>query len=393
MAERRSESRVSPRRVLAALAAIIIVGIVFAPPSPVESGGLLTTFASDPTGARGFHEAVRRLGWTTTRVLEPLDAPLDTAAIYVILRPPIDLTSREASAVLDAVRRGAGLLLVPGFHSTIMDSLGLRRSTPAMGPLLPVNDAVWDSLGAAATPRWPTMTVELTDSAPDSVAVLLAARRFGAPRDSSSAVVLGVPVGRGRVAVLAHGAVLANALFRDDANAELPIRLLEWLAPGRRPNVVFPEYHQGHGRHASVAAAIRRAMVSTPPGRVLLHLLAAGAILLLAIGIRPIAPRSLARIERRSPLEHIGALAQAYEQIGATRTAVRRLTRGLRRRHPIGSLRTASDEEYLISLAARHPAAAADVDVVKASLAVRQPSDRFREAGAAIAHIERVLRT
>jgi hypothetical protein len=169
--------------------------------------------------------------------------------------------------------------------------------------------------------------------------------------------------------------------------------LLELLAPGEHPPVVFAEYHQGFGRHASVTRAVRRALSGTPSGRALLHLLAAGAILLLAISVRPIAPPDRARIERRSPIEHVGALARAYAQVGATRTASRRLIRGLRRRHPIGTYRSATDEEYLSSVAARYPALARDIELLVVATSEPQTPERFRDVGIAVATIERTLST
>ena len=392
MAERAGSSRITPRRVLTLLVALLVVGIVISPAAESESGGVLTTFASDPGGARGLYETVRRLGWPTTQSLDRFAAPLDTNAIYAILRPPVDLTSLEASAILDAVRGGAGLLLVPRFSTTLMDSLGLER-TFVTGTLRPLDAEAWDSLGIRPSLQWPDYAVEMTDSAPSGLESFLAGRMPGAPNDSVSFVALRGAVGRGRVVVLADGAILANGMLRSGDNARLPVRMLEWLAPGERPTVVFAEYHQGHGLHASPVAAVRRELISTPVGRVVTHLLVAGGILLLAVGIRPVLPRARARVERRSPLEHISALAQAYEQIGATRTAVRRLIRGLRRRHPIGSLRSAPDAEYLTTLAARHPAVAAEVDLLKAALDEQPSPERLRDAGAAIASIERILRT
>jgi hypothetical protein len=157
--------------------------------------------------------------------------------------------------------------------------------------------------------------------------------------------------------------------------------------------MVFAEYHQGHGMHPSVMKTIQRELAYTPAGRMVIHLLIATALLLLAMGIRPIAPRPQMRGERRSPLEHVGALAQAYGQVNATRTGLRRLIRGLRRRHPIGTLRSATDDEYLTSVAARHPAVAPDVDMLRSMLTERPDPERFQTAGTAIAHIERTLST
>jgi hypothetical protein len=326
-------------------------------------------------------------------LLDRFEAPLDSNAIYVILRPPVDLTSGEVSAVLDAVRRGAGLFLVPGFGSPFLDSLGLKLSAaPPLG-IIARNAEAWDTLGGLApSPRWPTVLFRTTDETPDSIVVLLEVRSR-VEADSTYPVVLGVPMERGRIVMMSHGGLLANLHLRDAENAVLPVRMLEWVAPGRRPPLIFAEYHQGHGSHASVMGAVRRELFTTPVGRSVVHLLLAAGVLLLAVGVRPIAPRPRITTDRRSPLEHVGALAQAYGQVNATRTALRRLIRGLRRRHPIGTLRSASDAEYLSSLAGRHPSVAGDVDVLLNLIHDTPAPDRFEAAGAAIANIERTLST
>ncbi len=384
----------TPRRVVAAFLVVVVVGAILTPNTNPESAGRLTTFASDPGGSRGFHEVARRLGWPVTRQLTPLYAPLDSSAIYVVLQPPVDVTSLETSALLNAVRAGAGLLLVPGRASAIIDSLGLKAVHTSLGPHEIVRRSAWDSLGVRPTTSWPFAVIELTDSAPPDAVTLLATRRLRSNFViDTQALVLGVPLGKGRIAILADGDILENADLRDETTAVLPIRLLEWLAPGRRPPVVFTEYHQGYGRHPSVTRSIRTAVFQTAPGRAVVQLLAAGAVLLLVHGIRPISPRPRARVERRSPIEHVGALAHAYAQVNATRTATRRLVHGLRRRHPIGTLRAASDEEYLASLTARYPAVARQVELLLSAMATSQSPERFRDAGAAVVHIERTLST
>jgi hypothetical protein len=373
--------------------AVLILGILFSPATNPESRGRLTTFAADPAGTRGLYETAARLGWPVSRRIDRMQMPLDTSAIYVLLRPAVELTSSEAAALFDAVRKGAGLLLVPEQGSALTDSLGVKVSDRSFTPYPPANPAQWDSLDAIPSIRWPYSVFELSDSTPDSAVVILAAREFDGFAIDSAPVVLGVPLGRGRIVMIADGTVVSNVVFREGFNGVLPIRLLEWLAPGRRPEVIFAEFHQGYGRHPSVTRAIRNVLVKTPPGRVLFQLLVASAVLLLAVGIRPIAPRSRARLERRSPIEHVDALAHAYAQVGATRTATRRLVHGLRRRHPIGTLRQATDAEYLTSLAARHPTIAPQVELLATASTRAGTADDLREAGVAVAHIERILTT
>src|SRR5918992_1658926 len=122
MAEPGARSPFTPGRVLAAFAIVVVGGVLLTPPANPESGGRLTTFASDGGGTRGFFETLRRLGWHPTRAIEPFAPPLDSGALYMLLDPVVPLTSGEVTALLDAVRAGAGLI-VAGGQSAIHDSL------------------------------------------------------------------------------------------------------------------------------------------------------------------------------------------------------------------------------------------------------------------------------
>ena len=392
MAEGRRLAWATPRRVFALSALVIVGGVLLAPQPESDMSERLTTNGNAPGQARGFHEAVRRLGWPVERLETPFRAPLDSGKIYALLDIFVPVTASEAAAILAAVRSGAGLLMLETCCSAILDSLQIDFTEGYADSVVRVDTAAWDSLGVVDRRRL-GMETFATDSTPHSVVTFLAARRRVV--DSSwtepEPIALGVPFGRGRIVLVSGRWAVRNADFRRDRRALFAVRMLEWIAPGRRPPIVFAEYHLGFGRHPSVMRGVRRALVETPPGRVLLQLLAAGAILLLAVAIRPIPPLGRARIERRSPIEHIGALARAYAQVGATRTATRRLIRGLRRRHPIGTYRSATDEEYLSSLAARHPALADDVQLLIAAAGEPLPADRFRDVGDAVATIDRTL--
>ena len=100
-------------------------------------------------------------------------------------------------------------------------------------------------------------------------------------------------------------------------------------------------------------------------------------------------PRTV--VERRSPLEHVGALSRAYEQARASRTAARRLARGVSRRHAHGAWRRADDEEFLRSIATRHPRLAPEVERVIAATRQSVTPAELVQVGRAIEVIERTL--
>ncbi len=413
---------VSPKIVLPVLGALLVVTLLLTPTPNVgrEGDARLTTHSTASQGARAFHDVAQRLGWRVQRRTLPLRAPLDTGATYAILAPPLQLTAMEVHAVLDAVRRGATLLFVATSGSALADSLHLKPSILGGQMQIPAEDtaAACDSVSDGGIIQWPGQDVYLLSLVRQGPRSLMADTTFisirrGPPPTSGGAdsirfdgtnrqsagrfpAALGFSLGRGRVVALSDPDLLRNDVIRTCRwNAGVQsIAMLHWLDPTHRRPIVFDEYHQGFGTHASVVRAVRHVLLHTPPGRMLAQLLGALAVLIVAVGVRALAPLPRVRFERRSPLEHVGALSRAYEQVGASRLATRRLVRGLRRRYASGQPpagRWESDEDFLRSAASRFPTLAPDVALLLDALAQPLPPDRFLDAGRAIVHIERTL--
>jgi len=178
------------------------------------------------------------------------------------------------------------------------------------------------------------------------------------------------------------------------------VRMFEYLrgpeGPSARTTLVFDEYHQGNGVRPGTTRAITRYLSNTSSGKALAQLGVAGIVLLLALGPRALAPRDPERIERRSPLEHVDALARAYWQVHATRTATRRLLRGVRRRteHRFGGARRdLADEDFLAWVHERIPARRDDITLVTNALTAQMPRKDFTRVGEALRRIEHDLLT
>jgi hypothetical protein len=113
---------------------------------------------------------------------------------------------------------------------------------------------------------------------------------------------------------------------------------------------------------------------------------------------RIIAPRDAPRIERRSPLEHIDALARAYAQVGATRTATQRLVRGLRRRlaggtsGTVGERASLTDDQFLQRARDAAPTIGESVALVQRALAAPLSPRDFAAVGVALGTIETALK-
>jgi hypothetical protein len=362
------------------LALLLLMAVLREPASSPSSAWRLTSYAADPNGARGLYEVAGKLGWKTSRRLTGFREPLDSSALYVVLDPVVELTAGEVGQLLDAVRRGAGLIVVPNRFSPIADSLPVWTSGggSAFAGIFPVVDTSYRTPSdkvVAASHIWPRATLRARGPIPSDKVVFLAARRICSkeadtdPEDRGCVdpVVLGIPFDKGRIVAIADPTFLRNDVLRHGRTVVLAIRAMEWALPDSASQVVFDEYHHGFGKHASMFGAIGRFLGSTPPGLVLLQLAIAGLLLMAALGQRPLLPVNRERIERRSALEHVDALALAYEGAQATRTAARRIVRGLRRRHPIGSSAALSTEDYLTLLRARRPQLAGDAQLLAAS--------------------------
>jgi hypothetical protein len=405
MRERRPERWLRPRYIFPLLALAVLATVVFSPSGELGAGSAqLTTHSSGTFGARGIYETVARLGWRVERRRAPFRAPVSQRNTYLVLQPPMPLSATEVSVLLDAVRAGANAIVVPASGTPLADSLGIRQSPMSVYRLeiLSGSDAprAADHASAAiARTAIPLGTFSRSlrpaprseaDTAPSfpANAMTLVRVRHG---EGTRPAVMGLPLGRGRIIALADPDFMRNFAVRNHDAGIFTVRILEWLDPTRQRPLVFDEYHQGFGVYQSMPTTIRHALVSTPPGRVLLQLVAAGLLLLLVYGVRPIAPLPRHSIERRSPLEHVGALARAYEQMAATRLATKRLVRGLRRRHPLGATGTLDDDGYLSLVSSRKAELASDVDILRASLARPLPANEWVAVGRAIDHIERTI--
>ena len=408
-----------PRNILPVLAVVLIIAVLWTPEaSQLDTDNRLTTYSTSPRAAEGIYEIATRLGWPARRLRTPLVGPLDSNAVYAVLSPIIRLTPPESHALVDAVRRGAGLVYIVSDTGAVEDSLHVIRSdtgysaTPARGAITGAcpkqrmqTTITWFQNGVhlyrllahGAMPADTVVFLTVDESTPNVLS----------PVHAPAAA--GFPLGRGRVVVLSDPDLLRNDVVRVctwDVGRRM-VAALDWVSQGRRPPLIFDEYHQGFGVQPSSWRAADEFLTETAVGRGIAQGLVAGLVLLLALGVRPIAPRDVPRIERRSPLEHVDALARAYERIGATRIAARRLAAGLRRRHGRGawSVRAAgsgasagagtgandADERFLAGVVAGRPALAGDAArILSAEHTLVTPAELLNVADA-VEHIDQVF--
>lgn len=444
-------SRRRRRLALIAVLGLIIVAALLTPEMIRGRGGddRLTSYSASAQGARLLFELTKRLGWEVTRWTSVGVPEPDSRTIVAVLDPAQPVGAIESHDLLRGVRAGGALLYVMSGSSPLNDSLHVRRSLiggiyePAAAGVAdaPLAGAGLDSVrarrlsastasdsadqedadtsaecahaaaGGGALPMWPDETVRLwrlqfNRVRPPAMVVFARSRDEAPVRDTTRApsmlAAAGFPLGRGRVVIIADPDLLRNDVLRvcKWGLDVVAVRMLEYLAGGEssRNHLVFDEYHQGYGTHPGTLRAIVVFLSRSSSGHVLLQCMFAGLVLLLALGPRPLPVQDAERIERRSPLEHVTALARAYARVGGTRTATARLLRGVRRRvdrgAPNESGRSADDRDrQFLDVVAATPALADDAAVIRRALAEPVTRHEFTTVGAALTHVEQSLLT
>ena len=399
---------VRPGIVLPIVGALALLVALFTPTvvGPRSGDPRLSTLSTAPLGASLLHDLAQRLGWQTDRRMRAgFDAAPDR--VLAVLDPAIPLRASETHALLEHVRAGgAALVVVGGGTAALLDSLHLRIGSG--GRALRVE---YDEAGCAgrelptALSLWfgqaPQMlTLQWTAPPPAEVRRFLLARRTALARgDTIAPTMVGFALGAGRLVVSADPDQLRNDAMRDCAPGfdVAAVRALEYLREGGavpRTRLLFDEYHQAHGARPGTISAALFYLGASPSGRLLAQLALAGLVLLLALGPRTVPPRPDTRLERRSPLEQVDALARAYAQVGATRTAAQRLVRALRHRadRTVGRERRGlGDDAWLAAVASRHPTLGDDVALARRALAESLPGRTFATLGPALHRIEATL--
>jgi len=406
---RRRDWWTQPSVVLPVVGAFVVLLALLTPQPALGRFGdpRLSSHLAGSLGARALAETAERLGFHVERS-DSVGAPATSAppgrTIHAVLAPTMPMTAAEAHAYLDAVRGGDALLLVFDQRNALSDSLGLWRTEG--GTLYRMPDDSTDCRRRDLTPPlWADGRVHLYGlrwirGAPSDRVILAALKPDPGRTTAPSEAAAGFTLGRGRVVAIPDPDFLRNDVIRRcEWGADvLAVRMLEWLRAGGdvpRSTLVFDEYHHGFGRASSALGTAAGFLVAHPVGRSLLLLAVAGLVLLFAAAPRALPPVDAERVERRDPLEQVDALAHAYEQVGATRTMVARLLRGVRARAERGSpaARQRGDDAFLAAAAADDPALRDDVARIRHALREPVSSRDLPEVGAALRRLEASLMT
>jgi hypothetical protein len=146
-------------------------------------------------------------------------------------------------------------------------------------------------------------------------------------RERPVVVRLSYPGGRTVTLVSDDGLFRNRALRRTQAGP-----LVLGLVAGRYQRMIVDEYHQGYVVAGSLGAAALVWSTRSPWGWMVWQLIAVGVVALVASGVRFGPVRSVIERRRRSPMEHVRALATTLAAARGHDVAVRLMIQGLRRR-------------------------------------------------------------
>lgn len=316
-----------------------------------------STFLAGPHGAQGLADALVRMGVRVDRSRRRTSETVasvraDSATrrrLLAVLGPSVDIDGDEAVQLAGLATTGRADLLVAGAGAAALaECFGYR-----IAPIFPAPASAPG--GASGRDReWPRVRAQLEwQPRPglgrgDSTANKARASGGGAPDDgtggecrapsphrvdtllatAAGAAAVRLAFDSSAVTLLADHGLVTNRALRTTAAGPIVLALIA----GRNDAVTFDEFHHGFRAGGGLAAALLAWSGRSPWGWALWQLSAVGIIALLAAAVRfgPARPAVVRR--RRSPLEHVRALATALAAARGHDVAVRLIVLGLRRR-------------------------------------------------------------
>jgi hypothetical protein len=320
---------------------VVVVAAASRRGAPAVDDARRSTYLTGPGGASAFAEAAARLGVEVVRYRRPIGT-LTVAdsgsgkAVVAVLGPGSPLGSSDARHLLELP---ADLLLAGPGARAAMECLGyrldrriwrdsIRTRSPADAEDMPA-----PKVATALVPhgsrevrdnaaRYDGRSVRCRVPQPSRVDTLLETMR-----QSPVVVRLSYPSGRSATLVADDGLFRNRTLRRTLAGG-----LTVGLVAGRYQRMIVDEYHHGYTAAGSLGGAALDWSARSPWGWMVWQLAAVGLVALVASGVRFGPVRSAIERRRRSPMEHVRALATALAAARGHDVAVRLMVQGLRRR-------------------------------------------------------------
>lgn len=295
-------------------------------------------FLAGPSGARGFAEALRRLGVRVEAFRRPL-AAYDTVAppgtLTAFLDPSLELDAHDGLTVselrTDLLLSGTGA--ATAFRCFGWDVRTRYADSLPIAPPAHSEAGPFPRVRAVLARRTSPVVVDSSDGV-DGAPV-----RCTAPEARVVDTLLRIADGRpvavraelrdGRtVTLVADGRLFTNRTLRMSPAGPFALGL---VVPRYR-RLVVDEYHHGFEDTRSLSGATLEWTLRSPWGWAILQLAGVGVVALLTAGVRFGPIRSGIERRRRSPLEHVRALATALAAARGHDVAIGLIVQGLRRR-------------------------------------------------------------
>lgn len=301
-----------------------------------------STFLTGPRGARALADAAGRLGISVDRMRRrsvplPRGGADSLRTLTAYIDPSIPLGPENVTYAAELGRRGRSDLLLAGAGAApAMHCFGYgietRRDSaqaypPSRGPT-PRDPWVGgrlarrtDSLVADSAGREDRMPLTCTVPPVRRADTLLVTR-------GGRAVAIRLALDSADILLIADASLLTNVALRETTAGEFALGLIA----GRYDRLTVDEYHHGFGPAGSLGSALAEWSRRSPWGWALWQLSAVAIVALLAGAVRFGPARRVIERRRRSPLEHVRALATALAAARGHDVAIGLLVRGLRRR-------------------------------------------------------------
>ncbi len=334
-----------------------------------------SSLLTGPHGARGFADALVRLGHRVTRfrgatAALPIAGSDSARTLLVLLDPTDEISSHEVAAFRswnDSVR-GGDLLLAGARAIGLMECFGYTVDSRPFDSV-----TVRAPAGQATVAGWPKVTAVLAAS---NDSVIVDSSRAADYRTTRCAV---PPIGRidtllmsttgravglrlersdvdRRVLLFADAGLFRNRALRETDAGPFALRLVG----EHYDRVIFEETHHGFSEGGSLAGAVIAWSIRSPWGWAMWQVALVGLLALLAGAVRFGRPRLVLERRRRSPLEHVRALATALAAARGHDVAIAAIVTGLRRRlSPAGQRSRGDWRQWLIQLGAQGQSARA----------------------------------